>query len=478
MGALPPSTQVKLQPVTYTPKFESTIINAVAQIEQSLYPLIHATLELNCHGATDSAEVILSIANNPDFSVMFERNESNADMPVYISIFSGFVSSSSANSKDISQLSLRFFGIVDIPSASHKGGTITFRCRSIASTLVDFPVTALVMNQTSEQLINSLANITGMTPNVQLVNPAVTVQQVFAAEFVGGSNFAAVVANVKAWDLLLRCAMFDDADVWVSWTKGGQVFLNYASPSLIKRTTVDLVYGRDLMDLEEEHSIQYAKNIRVEVHTYQKRIKQATTHRIQTDPLGGTQETVSSKTVVSSPVFGTTEQIATSTSPDGITSTTSTTNTGGPATAVTSPGSESAKERYVRFIPNLTPQMCQQLARAIWRQISMMEYRQKITLPMTKDLLSKFDITMLLNVTGSPYKNANSVFSGPNNTIVNTATASFAGASTPVVSNQVVSNRQDVRYWPRRITETIDPKGQGWYLVIDSVNHSLPQGSV
>ena len=483
MAALPSAISTALSNVTYTPKFENAAVRVVVQIENDFYLPSHVEVEHNAHGATDSAQVVLPISSNPDFSVMFQRSDGsngtpdNADQPVYISIFAGYPTNPAPQSKDTSQLSLRFFGILDVYSARFSSDEVTFRCRSLAAPLVDFPATYLAMNQTSAQLVTELASEYGLTPNILLVNPAVTVQEVFASEFVGGANFAATVANVKAWDLLLKCALFDDVDVWVGLTDGIPT-LNYAAPSLIPRTTVNLVYGRDLIDLTVEHSIQYAKNIRVEVHTYQKRVKQSTTHRVDTLLSGGIDETPSSKTVVSSPVFGTAEQTSTTTSGTGGVSTTLTNISGGASTATTQPGKESAQERYVRYIPNLSPQMCQQVARAIWRQISMHEYRQNITFPMTPSLLKVFDISMLLNVTGSPYNNANSVFTGEG-PITNTATLSSSNAP-PVSSSPVSVNatRTDTRYWPRRITETIDQNGSGWTLAAETVNHSLPQGSV
>ena len=487
MAALPPPILTSLQNVVYAPKFEHAAVRAVAVIEDTFYQVVHAEIEHNAHGATDSAQVVLPISSNPDFSVMFQRSDgtngtpNNADVPVRISIYAGYPTSPAPQSLDVSQLSLRFSGIVDIYSAHFSSDEVTFKCRNLAAPLVDFPATYLAMNQTSAQLVTELATSVGLTPNILLVNPPVTVQQVFASEFVGGANFASTVANVKAWDLLLKCALFDDVDVWVS-LKDGVPYLNYAAPSLIPRTTVNLVYGRDLIDLTVEHSIQYAKNIRVEVHTYQHRIKQATTHHVATALGGGIDETPSSKTIVSSPVFGTAEQTSTTTTGEGNVSTTLTNVSGGASNAITGPGKESAQERYVRYIPNLSPAMCQQVARAIWRQISMHEYRQNITFPMTPGLLKVFDISMLLNVTGSPYSNANSVFTGTE-PITNTATVSSSNAAT-VSSNSTSVNvarpdtRTDTRYWPRRITETIDPNSSGWTLAAETVSHALPGGAV
>jgi hypothetical protein len=468
MASIPSVQYAALQPVTYTQKYEAKPVRAVVQLEQGKYLLTRYDIEFNAHGATDEAEVTMPISSNPDFSVMFQRNEQNADLPVYVVIYAGFPGNPSPGSTDVSGLSQRFFGIVDIYSARFAENTVTFRCKSLAAPLVAFPVTGLAMAQTSAQLIQEQAGLLGLRTNIQLANPPVTVQQVFASEFIGGQNFAASIANVKAWDLFIKCAMFDDADVWVT-----NDVLNYCSPGLIDRNTISLVYGTDLVSLDVDHSIQYAKNIRVEVHSYQKRIRQATTHRIETNPFGGIIETPSVKTVTSSPVFGTAEQVSTSTSPTGIVSTTTSTLSGGARTATTSPGSESAKEIYVYYIPNLTPQMCQQVARAIWRQISMLEYRVTAVIPMTVDLLKNFDITMLLNITGSPYKNANSVFVGTNTAMATTQNGSTA------TSNTVQGPNTDTRYWPRRITETFDPKDKnGWSIRAETVSHTLPAGAV
>jgi hypothetical protein len=486
MAAFPTPMSTALQPVVYTPTFETNQVACVVVIEGVPYLPVHATIEHNAHGATDSAEFTLPVSSNPDFSVMFARSDgtggtpNNALVPVYVSIYAGFPANRVPESLDFSQLSQRFFGIVDLYSAQIGANEVTFKCRSMAAPLVDFPVTSLAMNVTTTQLVTALAQSVGLTPNILLNpnNPPLYVQEVFANEFVGGQNFASTVVNERAWDLLLKCALFDDVDVWVSQI-GGISFLNYCAPGLIPRTTVGLTYGTDIEEITVEHSIQYAKNIHVEVHSYNKRIKQSTSFSVDSNDPGGITSTPTTKTVTSSPIFGTSGQVSTSVSPTGVSTTTQTSFSGGSTTASTSPGRESAKERYVVYPRNLSPIACQQLAQSMWRQISMQEYRMTLTIPMTTLFLFAFDtsgISILLNVMGLPYRNANSVFSGTA-PITNTATLSYAG-SPVVTSNTVTTTRTDTRYWPRRITETIDPSGAGWKLVVESVNHSLPQGQI
>jgi hypothetical protein len=474
-----PTDPAPLQPVVFDPVFENDVIACVVVIEGAAYLPVRATIEHNAHGATDSAECTLPISNNPDFSMMFARNSSNANQPVYIAIYCGYPVNPAPGSLDYSDLALRFAGIVDTYSAQFEADQVTFRCRSMAAPLVDLPISWNSLGQTTTELVTEMAQTVGLTPNIQLVTPpGVYVQQVFAQEFVGGANFAATVAAIRAWDLLLKTALVDDVDVWVD-ALGGVPRLNYCAPSLIPRATVDLTYGRHLESITTDHSIQYAKNIHVAVYSYNKRVRTSTTVSVDSALGGGTITTPTTKTSTSSPIFGTSDQVTTTTSANGVQSTSITTITGGHVNALTQPGTESAKENYVFYIPNLSAIDCHNRAAAIWRQISMQEYRQKFTIPMTRNLLFALDATgiaILFNITGLPYVNANSVYSqsGP---IVNTATATSTNAP-PVSSAPLSSANVDTRYWPRRMTETIDPQSAGWKITVEAVSHTPPQGAI
>lgn len=466
MGALPPRP-VALQRVNYVPKFEYDAIRAVVLIEQAYYIPTRFDIEFNAHGATDTAEFSLPISTNPDFSVMFQRNSSNQNVPVYTTIYAGFPTNPTPFSKSTTGLSVRFTGIVDSYSADFLRDTVTFKCRNMAAPLVDFPVTQLFMQQTSQDLVKTFAAQIGVQHVFNIGTPPVTLQEVFASEFVGGINFAATVTKVRAWDLLLKCALFDDADVWMGINHvTGAVTLNYQSPGLVSRKNVDIYYGRDVTDLTVEHSIQYAKNIRVEVHSYQKRIKQSHSVRFDTDLGGGVDDTSSSKTTVSSPIFGTSGLVTTTISDTGETTVSNSTVSGGHTGASTAPGRESALERYVFYLPNQSFEQCKAFAQATLRQLSMMEYREELSFPMTRKMLKDFDITMLLNINGAPYKNANSNFRSF------TVKVTFNGIPQPAKTT-----KSDTRYWPRRITETLEPQS-GWKLRVEAVNHSLPQGQV
>lgn len=432
-----------LQPLNYQPTFTTEQPRAVAVINGTNYQILSYEIEGNAHGATDSAIIDLTLSNGPDWTIELYRDQ-NQDDPVYVEIWAGYPPNTGP-STSTAGLQQRFVGIVDQYSLQIDGDTGTFRCRSLAAPLVDREITTLAQNMTSVQFVQYWAAQYGLTPVINLVNAPVTLQQVWANEFVAG------IKKFRIWDVILKCAVFDGVDAWVSGSN-----LYYAAPSLVQRTLLDLQYGRDLTACNLVHSPQFSKNVKVEVHSYQPHTRVAVSHRITTDALGGVTETTTSRTVTSSPIFGTTSSVTTTTSPTGTVSTVSS-SSGGSSSSSTSEGTE-GQQPYIYYVANLTPQQCINLARAIWQDISMAEYIVTAKLPMTKSKLAQFSgVTALVRLHGTPYLLAES-------------SSTQNGASNP----QVATKAND--YWPRRYTEEFD--GAGWTLDLEMVNHTLPQGAV
>jgi hypothetical protein len=479
-GSYTESDFVDLAPVAFDPFYDTSAPRAMVALNGTRYVPLSYEITFNAHGATDEATIKLPISTNPDFSILFFKgtntdatsgpNETfvgggplgttpvpvllpdgtlnpaaktlEDDTPVYVEIYAGFPSSPAAGSTDISQLSQRFLGVVDSYSARPTDDLVTLTCRSLAAPLIDLKITHTVINMTGAQFAASAASIFGLNSSV-LLRPrqkSFTIAEVLGKEFVGGTNLTAGIFNKTYWQILLQCALFDDVDVWVSGNT-----LNYAAPDKIARKTIKAKYGHNIAVPDLNHSVQFNKNIRVEVRTYQSRTRTSTTWRVESNAVaagGVTQSYRTKKIVTTSPLFGTNDIVSNSTSSAGVTSTIVSSSSGGGFTGVNRPGSESGLQRYVYYIPDLSPAKCNALALSYWRQISQNQYSVDFEMAVTAKLLPIFDITSLIDVSGLPYSFFND------------------------------------RYWPRRIEETLDPDKDGWTWRIQATNTMLPMGAV
>lgn len=458
MSVLPVTPQA---PVQFQQFHESGTARAVAIVGGIVVVPVRFSVSHNAHGATDTGSIDLPISNGPDWPTQLQRSDElgNADLPVYCDIYAGFVKPPyGASVADLSQLTRRFTGIVDLFSGDFRNDSVSFQLRSLAAPLTSDKITVPFQNQTTVAFIQSMADKYGLQSNIQLAGTPYTVQQVLADEFIAGTH------NMVIWDLMLQCAMWDDVDVWVD--RNG--VLNYRAPYLIDRTPVDLMWGRDLANCLPTFSPQFSKNVQVQVRSYQKVTKQSHSYSTTTG-LDGTGVVVegASRTVTSSPVFGSNSTVSTSISDTGKETTTVTSKTGGAINSgFSKPITESGKEQYIFYIKNIGPQQAADLSKKFWRQISQHEAHVKIELPVTSGLLSAMDVTALVRLHGTPWARVNT-----SQATYNAQLAHADNASTAISSGQG-------GYWPREIDEHFDPKGGGWHWESDMLNHVLPQGAV
>jgi hypothetical protein len=434
MGALPPGVSgaanlYPLLPVQFEKYVENQTPTTYVLIDGNRFTPRSWTIEENAHGATDTASITLPISNGPDWTQAIYRGSDagNSEQPVYVKIYAGMV-----------QPILRFWGIVDIYSgrltATPDGDAITFSCRSFAAPLISTKITTPFSGPTSTttQFIQQQAARFGLNTQILLAGAPLTMQQVL------GNEFSTGVHNVEIWRLMLQCAVQDDVDIWVDGNT-----LWYAAPSLISRVTADMKWGRDIETLDFSHATQFSKNIRVEVRSYTKRIKQSSYVRYETGANGkGVITSEGSRTVTSTPVFGTTQSITNTISNTGTQTVTSSNTTGGSSSGSAGvPAAESGKELYTFYVKNKTQQQCFDLAKKFWRQISQHEFSITLNFPVTAKKLPVIGKTSLIRLHGTPFAYLNST------------------------------------YWPRRITETFDPES-GWNWSIVAINHEGPNGEV
>lgn len=394
------------------------------------------SIDFNAHGSTDTATVTLPIRKtDPDWSTLLAAF--NSDNPAYIGIYAARdLPTYDPSQPSISGMDLRFSGVIDQYGIGLEvsDDEVTFSCRSLAAPLIATKLTTPFASQsmTTVQFIQEQAAKFGLGTKINLAGSPYTMQDVLAAEFVTG------IRNWVIWDLMLQCAVHDDVDIWVD--KYG--VLHYEAASLISRARIPCVWGRNIASLKLTHVLQFAKNIQVEVHSYTKRTRYATSSRAKSDGAGGVIVSRSSRVATGQPVFGTNEVISTTYDSNGTVTTRATTTTGGPSSSgTTAPISESGKEIYPFFVYNKTPQQCDDLAQKFWRQIMMHEYAIDMVLPVTADNWSSMDITALLDVSGAAYQKFNS------------------------------------QYWPRKITESMHPESPfAWQIA--AVNNAPPLGGV
>lgn len=438
-----------LQASKPNPKFTHSAWSYVAVINTKRYSIVEFEVDLNAHGATDSGSVTLAIGGNPDFSVDLFRGDQtysptgpiaiSNDAPVYIELFAGPVSNPVAGSTSIAGLTSIFFGIVDLYTAQFSENKVQFSVRSLGAPLVDDKITRISQSETTVQFVQAAAAQYGLQAVTGIIGAPLTIQEILAREYIGGYNFAASLYGMKYWDLIIQCCLFEDVDAWVD-----QGTLYFIAPSLVKRNTVQLEYGRDFAfasGFVGTHAPQFNKNIEVRVHTYQRKTKLSTSIAVGSLPGGGTYVQPNSHTVSSNPEFGTNEVVSTNTAADGTVTQTTSSSSGGKFTGGGSPGSESGKEIYNIWIPNLSPAASTKRALAEWRQISQHEYQVDMVVPVTTALFGKITRTSLLQVSGCPYLN-------------------FDGL-----------------YYPRQITMSASA-GQAFRYRIKTVSHVLPSGAV
>lgn len=476
MAALP--TIIQTQPVTYEVYNEANFPAATVVVDGIQMAPSAYDIEYNSHGATDTATITVPASSvftsqgralGPDWTLQILRSASgaNANLPVSASIYAGFVSApATQNPTSIAQLNLRFNGIVDLYTIKLKEDLVTFSLRSLAAPLTSDKISVPFQNQTTAQFITNMAGLYGLTPKLLMdpSTPPITMQQVLGDQFVAGTR------NMRIWDLMLQCALWEDCDLWVD--KNGVLW--FAAPYNVPRVALDLKWGRDLADLVITHAPQFSKNIRVEVRSWNPTVRVATSAVVQNVP-DGVQVTGTTRVVSSSPVFGTNETIATLYGPSGAISQTSTVKTGGStSTGATGYEKESGVENYIFYPRNLQPQDALTLAKKLWRQISQHEYQVSIDLPVTRAKFTTMDITSLIRLHGTPYA------------LVNSTNAAFiadlnSGSGSPQTAAQLLAqtaNTAQGGYWPRKIAESFSAKPAKWDWKVDALSHVLALGAV
>ncbi len=449
---------------------ETHNVRMVVAVEKTRCVPLRYSTAINAHGATNTASVTVPMSSNPDFSVLLSKGvkgnvptfTSLTNLPtsslqklagtssigpgaiVPISIYAGYVENPTLGAVDTDGLSRRFVGIVDMYSAEVHGDLVTFNCRSAAAPLVDTKITHISQNQTTTSFLAEQASRIGLQVQINTgKRNLATIQQVLGYDQVGGSNFTASLYGMRIWDLLLRCAQFDDVDLW---EENG--VLHYEAPGLIQRKGIGLAWLRDWETLTLSHSLVFNKGIQVDVHSHSPRSATTTSARVTVDADGtvtiGTPKTVST---TSDSILGTASSSRSSVSTNAQTGMTNITNStgfssGGNFNGVASAGAkESNVQKYTEYVRNQSPERCNLLAQAYARQISMHEYSIMGKVPMTKRLLGELSIEAEFTLSGLPYTRFND------------------------------------KYWPRRFSESNSPS-DGWSIDFEAVNHSLGSQAV
>lgn len=360
------------------------------------------SIQRNGHGVIDTATIVLPIQGNPDWAQVVSPGQA-----IPVEIRAGFPSNPAPGAFGYEQLSQRFVGIVDSlnPKFNIEEQTCELQCRSYGAVLVDTKTTTNLgatgavnlAGVTTQQFVQMTAAKHGMTADFGLATlPYSNLQTVYATQQIVG------IQNMREWDILMACAETDGAYLWVS---GNTV--HYLGPNDFTRPIVPINYGTDdLLKFEGTHSPQFAKNIEVEVRSYESMVRTAHRSRIrQTYDANGDVSSVvtnSDSVTMTTQNFGnpgssmTTTQ--TSQNSNGTTAVTtgagSSTTTGGAKSSgfLTTPkGSD--KERYIFAYHNLNQAQCDAKAKQLWLQISSHEYRATFSVPVTPDNLTDVDIT-------------------------------------------------------------------------------------
>lgn len=428
----PTSALQPINPIVMNGIREMQIPRALVVINGQTFLLNKYTITWNAHGILDTAEIDVPNQGNPDWTKLLFLNESDTSaVPVVIKV--GYPSTAGPVSPQ--SLSNRFYGQLDNYKIQHAKGITTFQVRSLGAILADKRLTTPVVYTTSKQLVESQVKAAGLNSVILVNGTGVQLAEVFRRQFVAG------IKNIRVWDLITQCSLYDDADVWVDGNT-----LYYVQPYLLdpQRQLVTLNVGTDLEELEVTHAEQYNRKIRVEVRTWEPTTITGSAVRITTLADGSVQKAQVTRQSTSTPVFGTAGISYTNYSYNSQTGEyTQTQGTrskiGGSFQTSNAPLSDSGLEIYKFFEPGMSPTEVNNYCMYQWRRISMHEFAATLTLPMRQEMFKVFNRSMLLRVTGSPYSLVNS------------------------------------KYWPRRITESVDLEAGAKWLV-EAVNHQLPLG--
>jgi hypothetical protein len=437
-----------LEPVTFSQKNAYCRPRAYVKLDGRLYPLRRFTTSKNAHGATNTATFTLGMSGLPDWTRQLYRGveAGNENEPVYAEIWAGFPPNPGM-APSISGLSRRFYGVLDTYDPDNLTET-EFHLRSIAAPLTTDKISSSVQNLTTVQFLQRICapyNI-GFVVDPSLTSP-LSLAKVYGQEFLVG------LKQLYKWDVGLKSSIFDDTDIWED-----DGVLYYVHPWNVQSvmqsrgdksknySTLNLLYGRDIKSFTPSHSPQFNRNIKVQIHTYSAKERVSATTRVQT-VVGGVNVAQVVKTSFAVPVWGQNAGTSITYNDNGTTSVSRWTSSGGSSTGSNQAISESGKEEYDEYIPNLTPTECQNLAKAIWREISQHEYMGDFELAVTPDLLPYLNIEMRIALDG------------------------------------YAMSKFNTQYWPRTLDETFDmatepgsSEAGGWTVRIHGVSHTLPLG--
>jgi hypothetical protein len=470
----PPGPQTPLSPTHWVPVRDNTPTQAqqprfLVNIDGNWYYGESYSCTLNAHGATDQATITLPVdgvgnipgftggglhSAYPDWSVDLQRSDAagNASVPVIAEIWAGYPPDvSTFGPLNRAGLICRFAGVVDQYTVTFEDNKCTFSCRSMA-----FPLTStkIVVPFPDEPQVTTVAFIQQQAARfgLQVAQPLLSAPPVRMIDVLGGL-FITSVRSFYIWELMLKCALFDDVDIWVDKTGT----LHYAAASLVQRAPVYYIWGHNCKGISGTHSPQFSKNIKVTVRSWTTRTRTTSISKVTSNPDGGYNLQSYSRVVKSTPIFGTTESLVTTYHNDGTVTTSLSEGGGGGASGGTGSESESGIENYFYVIRNKTLAQCDAIAQQRWRQISMHEYAIRLRAPVTPGNLPVMDVTAKLVISGLPM------------TWFNSDASPGLGQPGPELSGG---------YWPRQIVETLDTKSGGYRWEIDAVNHELAAGAV
>ena len=354
-------------------------------------------VSLNAHGALDTGSVTMPIHGNPDFSSLFQSAVN--DGAVTALVYMGHVTTLVPGSTDVSQLSLVFQGLLDTMKPSFRKDEVTFALRSNGALLYLTKQVNTSLGEYTTDFVKKAAAATGLTPNIMLPtgSPQYKLSDVYGGDFMVGLH------NVRLFDTIIKCAPFDDVDVWVS----GKT-LNYASPDLIPRTNIQLRYGHDLKEFDGDHSEQYNRNIKVRFITYTRSISQSHTTHAEYDADGNITYTDSTRQTTTQALFGTNGSLRETSSVNSAgnvtDTTTQTSRTGGLFnTGAVSIPSDSSAEIYDFFVGNMQPNLANDYAQKLAKQISRNEYAATFTIIPTAAIFRTLNITSRFQTFSIPY---------------------------------------------------------------------------
>ncbi len=426
------------------------------------------TVDLWAHGETDTATVIVALADMPDWSVQLGDSLAQ-DGSVTIEVRAGFPADPDALAPvNIAELDQLFLGVIADWDPDWIAGEVTFSARSFISILTAAKITTTASGQTSTDFIRAIGKRYGFQVVVGegLDETAATMAQVFGKELVVGMR------DARVWDVVQSCAEADGVRVY-----GEGTTLYYVSVDDNPPAGATFLFGRDLDSFSGKHSPQFNNNIKVDVRISNPKRRHSVHYRTKTVN-GKPTTTVKVIDTFSHPIFGGNGSSSYTLDDKGniVSSVVSTSSGGVQQTGAGGFAKDDGKEHYILRLPYADLAYVNSRRLTFWNQLSQAEYQITFEVTATPTFVKALTRLAVFDVENVPWTAFNSTSAARN---VTSGGSSTSKAPITLASTGSLPKRYRAQSIKHRLSmpqgESEGGESAGWSIAVEAVNHALPE---